>query len=225
MSIKDVIKNSVYENFVGETGLSFLSICLILFIACLVGLYIFGVYKYFSRSAFYSKDLNITLAGMVVVVAAVMIAMQANLLVSLGMVGALSIVRFRTAVKNPMDLLYLFWGISAGIICGVGLHLLVAVLCIVMTVLIFILGKIPNSKAPDLLVMRLKSGADLGEIFEEIKKKCGYAKENSIVVKNGEKEVIYEIQSKNPDVLLSVLETKEDIVSINWITHHGEMRS
>lgn len=75
------------------------------------------------------------------------------MIVSLGMVGALSIVRFRNAVKNPLDLLYLFWAISAGIIVGVGLYILAIVLCIIMTVLLLILDLIPNFKAPDLLVL------------------------------------------------------------------------
>lgn len=114
MSIKDVIKNSVYESLGGGTNLSAKSILLLLVIAAFVGLYIFAVYKLSSKSAFYSKDLNITLAGMPIIVAAIMIAMQSNLLVSLGMVGALSIVRFRNAVKNPMDLLYLFWSYHCG---------------------------------------------------------------------------------------------------------------
>ena len=95
MSIKDVIKNSVYESLGGGTNLSVKSILLLIAIAALVGVYIFTVYKLSSKSAFYSRDLNMTIAGMPVIVAAIMIAMQSNLLVSLGMVGALSIVRFR----------------------------------------------------------------------------------------------------------------------------------
>ena len=154
MSIKDVIKNSVYESLGGGTSLSAKNILLLLVIAALVGIYIFMVYKLASKSAFYSKDLNVTLAGMPIIVAAIMIAMQSNLLVSLGMVGALSIVRFRNAVKNPMDLLYLFWSVSAGIIVGVGLYLLSFVLCIVMTVLLLALDLVPGAKAPDLLVLR-----------------------------------------------------------------------
>ena len=145
MSIKDVIKNSVYESLGGGTSLSAKNILLLLVIAALVGIYIFMVYKLASKSAFYSKDLNVTLAGMPIIVAAIMIAMQSNLLVSLGMVGALSIVRFRNAVKNPMDLLYLFWSVSAGIIVGVGLYLLSFVLCIVMTVLLLALDLVPGA--------------------------------------------------------------------------------
>ena len=80
----------------GEVTLA--NVLLILFVSCIAGLYIYLIYKNFCKAEFYSKDMNITMACMTVVVAAIMIAMQSNLIVSLGMVGALSIVRFRTAV-------------------------------------------------------------------------------------------------------------------------------
>ena len=118
MSVKDVIKKSVYESLAGGTGLSFKEVVIIFLMAFIIGLYVYMVYKLSSKAAFYSKDTGITIAGMPVVIAAIMVAMQSNLIVSLGMVGALSIVRFRNAVKNPLDILYLFWSISAGIICG-----------------------------------------------------------------------------------------------------------
>ena len=127
MSVKDVIKNSVYESLGGGTTMTAQTVILILMVSCLAGVYLYFVYKLSAKTAFYSKDMNITIAGMPVIVAAIMIAMQSNLLVSLGMVGALSIVRFRSAVKNPLDLLYLFWAISAGIITGVGLYVLALV--------------------------------------------------------------------------------------------------
>ena len=225
MSVKDIIKNSVYESFVGNSGQSFTDICLVLVMACVIGVYIFGVYKFFTKSAFYSKDLNISIAGMTVVVAAIVIAMQANLLVSLGMVGALSIVRFRTAVKNPLDLFYLFWGISAGIICGVKLYVLVIVLCVIMTLLVYVLGIIPVNKAPAILVLKTKSSADISLIFEIIKANSNYLKENSYIIKNGEKEIIYEINTKDPGLIMDKIGAYEGVISVTWLTHTGEMRA
>ena len=109
MSVKDVIKNSVYESLGGGTTMNAKTVILILLLACLAGIYIYTIYKLSSRTAFYSKDLNITMAGMPVIVAAIMIAMQSNLLVSLGMVGALSIVRFRAAIKEPPESCGMCW--------------------------------------------------------------------------------------------------------------------
>ncbi len=225
MSIKDVIKNSVYESLGGGTNLSAKSILLLLVIAALVGLYIFAVYKLSSKSAFYSKDLNITLAGMPIIVAAIMIAMQSNLLVSLGMVGALSIVRFRNAVKNPMDLLYLFWSISAGIIVGVGLYLLSFVLCIVMTILLLVLDLVPNAKAPDLLVLRaVATDIDYGELEKLLKGNCKYHKEKSRCIKNGEAELIIEVKTAKKEEILGALSKMKCLTQINCISHDGECR-
>ena len=136
----------------------------ILFFSCLVGMYIYFIYKLFTKSAFYSKDFNITIAGV-----AIIIAMQSSLVVALGMVGALSIVRFRTAIKNLLDLLYLFWAISAGIICGVSLYALAAALCIIMTVLIFVLNRLPNSKAPTLAIIRMDKECQIDNVTSILK--------------------------------------------------------
>lgn len=225
MSIKDIIKDSIYQRFAGGSGMSFWEIVTILAVSCIVGIYIYFIYKNFSKSEFYSRDLNITIAGLAVVVAAIMIAMQSNLLVSLGMVGALSIVRFRTAIKSPIDLLYLFWSISAGIICGVGLYVLGAALCIIMTLLIFILGKIPNSKAPQLLVVRLATDADSAKVSQAVSDHSKYSKVKSTIVKNGEREIIYEIRSTDQDALIIQLNGIAGMKSINLLEHHGEVRT
>ncbi|MDE6211957.1 MAG: DUF4956 domain-containing protein [Lachnospiraceae bacterium] len=225
MSIKDVIKNSVYESLGGGTNLSAKSILLLIAIAALVGLYIYAVYRMTSKSAFYSKDLNVTMAGMPIIVAAIMIAMQSNLLVSLGMVGALSIVRFRNAVKNPIDLLYLFWSISAGIIVGVGLYLLSFVLCIVMTILLLALDLVPNAKAPDLLVLRaIATEIDYADIESILKGSCKYHKEKSRSIKNGEAELIIEIRTARKEELLEKFSKIKCLTQINCISHDGECR-
>lgn len=225
MSVKDVIKNSVYESFGGGTGLSAWSILIILAMACLIGGYIFMIYKFSSKAAFYSKDLNITLAGMTLITAGIMIAMQSNLLISLGMVGALSIVRFRNAVKNPMDLLYLFWAISAGIICGVGLYALAIMLCAAMTVLLLILEAIPVSKASSLLVIRGDSAHMDCEYIKDIAKKYSkYAKEKSRSIKNNETELIIEVKTAAQEEMLKELSEGNRLLRIHFLTHDGESR-
>lgn len=225
MSVKDIIKNSVYESLGGGTNLSAASIVLVIVIACLIGIYIYAVYKLTSKSAFYSKDLNVTMAGLPLIVAAIMIAMQSNLLVSLGMVGALSIVRFRNAVKNPLDLLYMFWSISAGIIVGVGLYILAFVLCIIMTILLLVLDMVPNAKAPDLLVLRGDAaGIDYGKLEDILKKCCKNHKEKSRTIKNGEAELIIEVKLSGKEDLLQQLNDTKEFTQINCISHDGECR-
>ena len=225
MSVKDVIKKSVYEAIGGASGLEVGSVVLILAVACLIGIYIFTVYKLSAKSAFYSKDLNITMAGLPIIVAAIMIAMQSNLLVSLGMVGALSIVRFRNAVKNPIDLLYLFWSISASIIVGVGLHVLGIILCIIMTILLLVLNGVPNVKAPELLVLRgIDKEMNYKVLYEVIGKNCKRYKEKARCIKNGEAELIIEMFTNNKENLLQELNDLEQITQVNCLSHDGECR-
>ena len=225
MSVRDVIKKSVFEAIGGGNGLSTWTVIIILAMACLMGVYIFAVYKLTAKSAFYSKDLNITMAGLPLIVAAIMIAMQSNLLVSLGMVGALSIVRFRNAVKNPIDLLYLFWSISVGIIVGVGLHLLGIVLSILMTLLLLVLNIIPNGKAPELLILRsMDKKMDYDALYKVIENNCKYYKEKARCVKNGEVELIIEVRMKNKEELLSKLNNMEELTQVNCLAHDGECR-
>lgn len=225
MSAKDVIKSSVYESFLGNGSLTVPTIFLILGISTVIGLYIFGIYKSCSQTDFYSKDLNITIAGMPIVVAAIMIAMQTNLIVSLGMVGALSIVRFRNAVKNPLDLLFLFWAVSSGIICGVGLYVLSIILCIIMTILILLLQMIPNAKGTSVLLIRTyEENVDWDEINKIIFKYGKNVKEKSNSYRNGETEVIYELTTSAKTELLSALRANKDLTQINFLSHDGEYR-
>jgi len=225
MSTKDVIKNSVYENLAGGGDLTPLAILLILGVAALIGIYIFSVYKLTSKAGFYSRDLNVTIAGLPIIIAAIMIAMQSNLIVSLGMVGALSIVRFRNAVKNPLDLLYLFWTISAGIICGVGLQLLSVLLCVIMTILILVLQTLPNSKSSSILILRTnKENMDWDEIREIIGKYSKNVKEKSNSYRHGETEVIFELRTNEETRLLRALKDHTEWNQINFLAHDGEYR-
>ena len=222
--IKDAIKEAIYNSFVGSSGFSFSDVMIIIGISCLMGIYVYLIYRNFSRPEFYSKDLNITMAGMVIVTSAIMVAMQSNLIVSLGMVGALSIVRFRTAIKSPVDLLYLFWAISEGIICGVGLYMLGVVLSIIMTVLLFVLNRIPNSKTNQLLIIKINELSIQNIVDELVKKNSKYSKVVSTIVKNGECEIIYEIEPLQSSKLTSELSSIDSVITFSVVDNNGERR-
>lgn len=218
------IKDAIYNSFVGASGFSFNDVLLIIGISCLMGIYVYLIYRNFSRPEFYSKDLNITMAGMVIVTSAIMVAMQSNLIVSLGMVGALSIVRFRTAIKSPADLLYLFWAISEGIICGVGLYMLGAVLSIIMTILLFVLNRIPSSKTNQLLIVKISDLSVQNSIDELAKKNSKHCKIVSTIVKNGECELIYEIEVSNINELSNKLSSLDNVKTFSIVDNNGDRR-
>ena len=139
MSIKDAIKKSVLQEFT-DPAVTMGDIAAALGMAAVLALYIYLIYKLVTRSAFYSRDFNKSLAMLPVITAGILLAMQSSFVISLGSVGALSIVRFRNAVKDPMDLVFLFWSISIGIVCGAKLYALAVLLSLVLTVLVFVLG-------------------------------------------------------------------------------------
>ena len=123
MSVKDFIKKSVLENF---SPYNIPQMAAALLAAVLLGALIYWVYQRFYAGVLFSRSFAMTLVGMSVLTCMVTLAISSNVVISLGMVGALSIVRFRTAVKDPLDLLYLFWAITAGITTGAGMYLLAA---------------------------------------------------------------------------------------------------
>lgn len=224
MSVKDVIKNSIYEAFGAGNGLRGRDIILIFVASALFGLYIYFVYKNISKSEFYSKDMNITMAGIPIIVAAIMVAMQASLLVSLGMVGALSIVRFRTAIKNPMDMLFLFWAISCGIISGVNLHIISLILCVALTLIVVLLNKIPIKRDKHLLIVRTDKNADTEVIRKIVAEQTKSYKERSVVLQGNEIEMYLEVVLKKDNSLISVLGNQKEIISVNIMSANGELR-
>ncbi len=135
MSVKDMIKKSILNSDV-YTTYDVGSIAIALFIALLLGILIYLVYRKFYAGVIYSKSFAITLIGMCLLTCMVTLAISTNIVISLGMVGALSIVRFRTAVKDPLDLLYLFWSITTGITAGAGMYALTLVAAFIMIIMI-----------------------------------------------------------------------------------------
>ena len=131
MSIQDMIKKSVLESGVFDS-FNAPKMAISLIIALLLGAVIYMVYSKFYVGVIFSRSFAVTLVGMT------LLTISTNIVISLGMVGALSIVRFRTAVKDPMDLLYLFWAITTGITTGAGMYVLALIAAVVMIAMIFL---------------------------------------------------------------------------------------
>lgn len=140
MSVQDFIKKSILESGAFDQA-TIMEIFLGLMTALLAGALIYLVYSKFYVGVIYCRSFAITLVGMTVLTAMVTLAISTNIVISLGMVGALSIVRFRTAIKDPMDLLYLFWAITSGITAGAQMYVLVVVSAMIMILLIALFHK------------------------------------------------------------------------------------
>lgn len=152
-NIEDFFKSSIIESF-NTTGLSILDIITTLSIALVLGLMVFIIYKHSFQGVVYSHNFNVTLLGMTLITALLIKTISSNILLSLGMVGALSIVRFRAAIKDPKDIMYLFFAISLGITVGAGLYSLAVISGIFIGFILFILSKFQATKRNYLLVLR-----------------------------------------------------------------------
>ena len=222
MSFKDIFKKSFLEGYASAEITTF-TIVVALGIACLLALYIFFVYRVVTRKTFYSKNFNITLAGITVITAALILTMQSSVVLSLGMVGALSIVRFRTAIKDPMDLMFLFWSISVGIICGAGLSQVAVILSVVVTLGILVLDRMPVAKAPMILVIN-SSDLDAEEPVAQTVKK--YARFFSVKSRNMTAEsldLVVELRTEEGSALIRDIMKLRGITSASLLAHDGEV--
>lgn len=156
MGVGELVRRTFLEGYATGT-LDIGSVFLCIFCTAIIALYIFWVYKTVCRAAFYNNYFNVSLVALAIITASIILTIQSNIVVSLGMVGALSIVRFRTAIKEPMDLVFLFWSISIGIICGAGFVLIAVIASIVLTIVIVLFAILPQSKGTLLLVINADS--------------------------------------------------------------------
>lgn len=138
MSVKDFIKNSILDNF-STNSLDVSKLIVALLLAFAFGLIIFMIYSKFYGGVIYSRSFAITLVGMTVLTCMVTLAISTNVVISLGMVGSLSVIRYRTAVKDPMDLMYMFWAVTVGITIGANMVVLAAIASVAMLLLILIM--------------------------------------------------------------------------------------
>ena len=221
ITFSDILKKSFIDGF-ANTELSTKQIIVVIFFAVLIGMYIYAVYRFVTKKTFYSKSFNISLVLMSMITAAIILTVQSSVVISLGMVGALSIVRFRTAVKDPMDLAFLFWSISVGIICGAGLVEIAIVLSIVATIVIFVLDRIPVLKSPVILVVNAAVSSN-DAIQAEIKKNTKSFEEKSRVITDGVLELVYELRTKDAAALSKGISEVSGVTSVSVVSHEGEV--
>lgn len=224
MSIRDTIKKSVLEGF-GQNDIGATEIAVVLFVTALLAFFVFNIYKLVKKSGFYSHTFNVSMSVISIITAGIILAMQSNVVISLGMVGALSIVRFRTAVKDPMDLLFLFWSIGNGIICGAGLYEVAVFVTLFVTIAIFVFEMFPKRNAPLLLIINAMDKEADEKICSIIKKHTKYYKEKSKnVTKNG-MNVIFEVNTKERNVLIDEIIALEQVTNATLLSHDGEVRA
>lgn len=154
MTFNDIFKSSFLESV---TGFSLSEVLLAMLFAVIVGLFIFWVYKKTFTGILYSSGFALTLIGLTLVTTLVIIAVTSNVVLSLGMVGALSIVRFRTAIKEPMEIVFLFWSIAVGIVIGAGMIPLAVLGSVIIGIILIVFANRKNVENAYILVLNCEN--------------------------------------------------------------------
>ena len=223
MSFSDIFKKSFLQGY-STIELTTKGIIVALCFSLVLGVYIFFCYRFLTRRTFYSKNFNISLVCMSLITTAIILTIQSSVVVSLGMVGALSIVRFRTAIKEPMDLVFLYWAISVGIICGAGLSEIAIILSVVVTIAVLILNVIPLGRAPMILVISAENDKETNKAIRQIIRKYSrFYSEKSRNISGGQLNLVMELSVAGGSDLTAELSSLRTVHSVSLLTHDGEV--
>lgn len=191
ISFQDIFKKSFMEGSAFEINIE--NVLLALLASFICGMVIYFVYRRFYKGVIYNNNFNILLIMVCVVTTFIVLTITSNVVLSLGMVGALSIVRFRTAIKDPLDVGFLFWSIAVGITCGAGLFAMSFLCTLFISVIYILLVQVRSGGKVYLLVIQYDNAAN-----EEVQKIL--AKMKSILknrtVRGGRTELTLEIRLK-----------------------------
>jgi len=192
MTWNDFLQNTDFFS----TDLSVMSIAYTLLFSFALSLFIFFIYRVSYQGVMYSKTFNVTLVAISIITSSIILAISSNIILSLGMVGALSIVRFRTAIKDPIDVAYLFWAVGMGITSGAGLWMLALMSSVLIGIILFVLSKISDLNTPYLCVISYQTEETNDLVFKLIKSEAKRYRLKSKVFNGENYELTVEIRKR-----------------------------
>jgi len=220
MSFRDVFKSSFLEK---AAEFSILDVVLAMLLSFAIGLFIFYVYKKTYAGVMYSASFGVSIMAMTMITTLIILAVTSNLVLSLGMVGALSIVRFRTAIKEPLDIAFLFWAISAGIVIGAGLIPLgiIGTIFIGMMLLVFVNRK--STDTPYIIVLNIENDKAESDCMAIIKAKTKKSLVKAKTVTKNGIELTVEVRLLDMSAkLLNELLTVNGVNNACLVSYNGE---
>ncbi len=220
MTFSDIFKSSFLENV---TAVSPFDMVLTILLAFGIGLLIFFVYKKTYRGVMYSSSFGVTLIALTMITSQVILAVTSNVVLSLGMVGALSIVRFRTAIKEPLDIAFLFWSIAAGIILAAGMIPLAVIGSVIIgLILLFFVNK-KSHKNPYIIVLSCQNHAAETEAMKFINSQVERCVVKSKSVQNGLIEINMEVRLKDANTdFINALSPENGVNSAVLVSYNGD---
>ena len=223
MTFSDVFKSSFLSNI---NSFSTLDVLLALGLAFVLGLFIFLIYKKTYQGVMYSDSFGISLIAMSMITSLVIIAVTSNVVLSLGMVGALSIVRFRTAIKEPMDIAFLFWAIAVGIVLGAGLLPLAIIGSVIVGIVIVVFSTRKIGDTPYILVVSCENAETENIVYELIKEDAKKSLLKSKSVNKLGVELTYEVRIKdNNTEFVNKISECSGVTNAVLISYNGEYMS
>lgn len=220
ITFKDIFKSSFLENI---TAVSPLDMVLTIALAFGIGLFIFYVYKKTYRGVMYSSSFGVTLIALTMITSQVILAVTSNVVLSLGMVGALSIVRFRTAIKEPLDIAFLFWSIAAGIILAAGMIPLAVIGSVIIgLILLFFVNK-KDHRNPYIIVLSCRDNASETAAMKFVQDHVERCVVKSKSARSGLVEVNMEVRLKDDNTdFINELSAIGGVSSAALVSFNGE---
>ncbi len=191
-------------------------------LSLVVGLLLYGLYRKTYAGVVYSRTFAMSLVGMTVLTCAIILTIQSNMVLSLGMVGALSIVRFRTAIKDPMDLLYLFWAVASGISVGAGMFTITLFVLLVMALTLLIMKRRRGPRDEMYILLVHYSGQGMEEKIRRALGTCPY-KIKSKTLRKRDVEMAVEVRVKRGRTgFVDALRFTEGIDDVTLVQYSGD---
>ena len=220
MTFKDIFKSSYLENI---ASVSILDMLLVIALAFGIGLFIFFVYKKTYQGVMYSSSFGVTLIALTMITSQVILAVTSNVVLSLGMVGALSIVRFRTAIKDPLDIAFLFWSIAAGIILSAGMIPLAVIGSVIIGLILLLFVNRKSHFNPYIVVLACQNHEAEVQAMEYIKGQVNKCVVKSKSAQAGLIELNMEVRLKNDDTdFVNHLSVMNGVNSAVLVSYNGD---
>ena len=220
MSFSDIFKSSFMENV---TAVRLPDMLIALALSFGVGLFIFLIYKKTYQGVMYSSGFGVTLLALTMITTLVILAVTSNVVLSLGMVGALSIVRFRTAIKEPLDLAFLFWSIAAGIVLAAGFIPLAVIGSAIIGVILLLFVNRKSHVNPYILVLQCADSATeaTAKAYLETKTQRCVLKSKAVQAGNIELNLELRLKSDNTD-FINELSAMDGVTSAALVSYNGD---
>ena len=220
MTFNDIFKSSFLENV---TSVSLLDMGIALTLAFCLGLFIFMVYKKTFNGVMYSSSFGVTLVALTMITTVVILAVTSNVVLSLGMVGALSIVRFRTAIKEPLDIAFLFWSIAVGIVLAAGMIPLAVIGSVVIGIVLLVFVNKKSHMNPYIVVIQCDGHDSEKNAKEYLDKQVERCVVKSKTAQKGVVELNLEIRLRDDNTdFINVLADMDGVHSAVLVSYNGD---